>query len=549
MSEKEELLALRRLAELETRATPQQPQAPKNYKGEGVVMGATDPIYGIGQVMPRVLSKVTSAGGLFPNPVSRAYDRSAQTVDRSVKAREQSYLAGREDDGFDWGRLTGNVISPVNLMGAGAAAKGAQAATLGGRALSGAVSGGLTSVAMPVTEEGDFATQKAKQALWGAAGGAAVPAIGAAAGRVLNPQTDDAVKGLLNEGVKLTPGEMAGGVAKTMEDKLTSVPLVGDVIKGAQKRSIESLNTAAINRALEPLGKSLPKDVKLGRDAIQFVGDELGKAYDDLLPKLTGQIDQQFSDDLDNLTQMVDADFIMDDAAKAKFKQIMDGLVRNRISKPGGITGQAIKDIESQLNNLTSTFGKSLDPSQKQMASVLSEVQDSLRGMVQRSNPQQAEKLKAINRGYANFKRVQRAASMVGTDEGVFTPSQLQNAVKAMDRSKDKAAFAKGNALMQDLTDPAKSRMASSIPDSGSAGRLMAPAALFGLGTGAVAMPSMSPAMIPAAAMAAGYVPGGRRLAQALLTERPQSVRAVGTAAAKYAPYLGAPLVAPLATQ
>jgi len=127
----------------------------------------------------------------------------------------------------------------------------------------------------------------------------------------------------------------------------------------------------------------------------------------------------------------------------------------------------------------------------------------------------------------------------------VFNPSQLQSAVKALDRSKDKGAFARGSALMQDLSDPAKSRMAPSVPNSGTADRAMAAATLFSLGGGA----SVSPAAIPAAVAALGYVPGGRRIAQALLAERPKALRAVGSAAAKYAPYLSGPAAAPLANQ
>ena len=55
-----------------------------------------------------------------------------------------------------------------------------------------------------------------------------------------------------------------------------------------------------------------------------------------------------------------------------------------------------------------------------------------------------------------------------------FYPAQLNNAAKALDKSKDKRAFSEGTALMQDLTGPAKQVMPSSIPDSGTAGRTLA---------------------------------------------------------------------------
>ncbi|MEG7603096.1 hypothetical protein, partial [Listeria monocytogenes] len=83
------------------------------------------------------------------------------------------------------------------------------------------------------------------------------------------------------------------------------------------------------------------------------------------------------------------------------------------------------------------------------------QLQSELRDLVTRSNPAHADELKAINTGWASFKRIQNAAAKVGSEEGVFTPAQLQNAVRALDRSKDKARFAEGNALMQDLSGAA----------------------------------------------------------------------------------------------
>jgi hypothetical protein len=68
---------------------------------------------------------------------------------------------------------------------------------------------------------------------------------------------------------------------------------------------------------------------------------------------------------------------------------------------------------------------------------------------------------------------MQRAASYMGADDGVFSAGQLQSAVKAMDRSKDKGKFSRGDALMQDLSDAGKSVLGDKVPNSGTADRLM----------------------------------------------------------------------------
>lgn len=500
--------------------------------------GLADPAYGIAQLVPRGIEAVTSLGGLAPNSVSDFYGQDAKRMDEVAKSREAEYQK-KAPEGFDWARLAGNIASPTNIVAGGMAARGATAG-LGAKTLAGMAGGAATAGTMPVTSGEDFATEKMKQIGYGALGGGAAPIVGSAVGRMLNPATDDAVKGMLKEGIKLTPGEMAGGIVKRGEDLLSSVPLVGSLVKNAQRKSIESLNTAAINRALKPIGKSLPKNVNLGRDAIGYAEAELGKAYDDLLPKLTGKVDDEFIDDIAGIKDLVAVNDIMYAPEKAKFLDIL-GNIEKRISPNKGILGNAIKELESEIGDKASKFSRGTIQEQD-LAGALLEVQDSLRSMVARSNPQYSKELASINKGWANFKRVQRAAAMVGSDQGVFTPSQLQNAVKALDRSKDKSAFAQGSALMQDLSDPAKSAMAQSIPNSGTADRALAAGTMFSLGGGA----ALSPMAIPTAIAGAAYMPGGRRIAQALLTERPDAARSLGKAAAKYSQYLAAPIAAPL---
>ena len=63
---------------------------------------------------------------------------------------------------------------------------------------------------------------------------------------------------------------------------------------------------------------------------------------------------------------------------------------------------------------------------------------------------------------------------IIYAEEGVFSPAQLQNAVRAMDKSKDKARFAEGKALMQDLSESGKTVLGSKVPDSGTPYRTMA---------------------------------------------------------------------------
>jgi hypothetical protein len=88
--------------------------------------------------------------------------------------------------------------------------------------------------------------------------------------------------------------------------------------------------------------------------------------------------------------------------------------------------------------------------------------------MMARNNPALQAQKDAIDAGYAKFKTVQRASTSAGAHpDGTFTPAQLSRSVLARDRSKDKAAFARGDALMQDLSSAARDVLPQTVPDSG----------------------------------------------------------------------------------
>jgi hypothetical protein len=98
-----------------------------------------------------------------------------------------------------------------------------------------------------------------------------------------------------------------------------------------------------------------------------------------------------------------------------------------------------------------------------------------MRANLERSNPMHAGELSKVNLGWAKFKRVQRAATSQNREQpGVFSPQQLQSSVKALDKSKDHGAFARGNALMQDLSESGTKVLGDKVPNSGTPERLLA---------------------------------------------------------------------------
>lgn len=507
----------------------QAPAAPTT-KAERFARGLRDPIDGGAQLLTKLLpDSVVQAGNRLNNLIADKTGLVGRLpeggVDQQVRESEAQYQAARRaggvDPGFDWMRLAGNVVNPAN---AALAARLPAAATLAGRVAVGAGGGAASALMSPVTE-GEFATEKAKQIAAGAAFGGAVPAAVGGVARLVSPNAslNPQLNLLRSEGVRPTVGQTLGGVANRIEEKATSLPIIGDAIASARRGAAQDLNRAAFNRALEPIGERLPAGTT-GREAVQFVDDALSARYNRLLPRMTLRADQQFNNEIAQLRGSVNTGAIDPTAAKA-FNRILQNDVLGKFRGQQALTGQTLKDIEADLGMHVRRLAGSQDADQRLVGDALQEVQATLRRTLERANPQQADELRAINTGWANFKRVQRAAAGLGSEEGIFTPAQLQSAVKALDRSKDKARFAEGNALMQDLSEAGKTVLGNKVPDSGTAGRLLLNGGL--LAGGAALSPGGAAAALGGASL---YSRPAQNALTALIAERPQLAQPIADA-------------------
>lgn len=495
---------------------------------ERFTSGLADPIHG-GAAMLENAVRAISPGAV--NAINKANNWLADKgivgrlpeggVQQQVREREQRLASG----GIDWPRIAGNVASPVS---AAIAARAPQALTLAQRVMTGAGLGAISGGLMP--EASGEPAEKLKQMAFGAGGGAAVPAVAAGVGRVISPRasTNPLVQTLRNEGVDPTIGQTLGGWANRAEQKAMSLPIVGDAIRSARNRATDQLNTAVGQRAVAPIGGQAQGT---GRDLVNQVRTQLQDAYDDLLPRMTVRADNAFASEVGNLRNMVRTGSIDPNAARA-FERILNNDVLGKFKGQQALTGQTLKQIESDLTNQASRFAASTDADQRIVGDALREVQRSLRTLAERNNPQFAAELQSINRGWANFKRLERAASYVGAEDGVFSASQLQSAVKALDKSKDKGRFARGGALMQDLSDAAKQVIGDSVPNSGTADRAL-------LAGGALSTGLLNPA-IPAGliAGAGAYSPPAQALLRSLVTARPQASQPIASLLNRTSPVL-----------
>lgn len=428
-------------------------------------------------------------------------------------------LPGPPGQGADWTHRVGNAMTYQPRSQGGKTALGAIAYPFEKIAQGADAAGGRVSdVAGPAAGAGTNALlQLIPQLLLGAGGRKVAPVKG-------EMRASPEVQMLAQKGVTMTPGEVLGGKWGRAEEAMQSAPIAGEFIRSARGKGVEQFGSAAIDDALRPIGQNLPKGMT-GQEALAYARETLGSAYENLLPKMRGDLDNAppanalpapgqlgapppttFRMELENIRQMGNN---LPELQRAQLNRILDNEIIGRFTPQGKAGGDVIKNIESKLTGLQKRMRISEDYDVRTLGDAVEAAQQSMRKMIEDVNPGYGKELKAINEGYAKFKIAQKAGASVGSKEGVFTPSQYRSAVKAKDSSKDKRAFSEGDANQQPLAEAGKKVLSDRVPDSGTPGRLLLLDLLLGggghaaLGPGGIAAGLALPALYSQPAMRA----------------------------------------------
>jgi hypothetical protein len=437
----------------------------------GLMQGAENIGVSRGGAVGRVAQGLADPGVAIVQTAANALPGGAgQAVNKAVQDEEQKYQAARAEQGssgFDPLRFAGNAGMDAFIA---AAAPGIKALDAAPALVKTAIQGAGYSMLNPVTDGGDnFWKEKAKDAAISAVVSPAVAAGGGLLARIVSPNAsvNPSVQLLRDEGVRPTVGQTLGGLANSLEEKAQSLPFVGSAIQNARGRAAAQLEDAAYARAADPIGATVQDR---GYAGISDLAGKIGNEYDRVLPKLSVNVlDPTFVGKLSSLRQMVQT---LPQQEAQQFDNIIAREIDGRLQPNGTLSGQALKDTWNALRDKSRDFMGSNDAYQKDLGRALKQAFQELKDQVSRTNTAtDVSALKNADFAYANFKRLQRAASYVGADEGRFSPSQLNSAVKAMDRSKDKAGFASGQALMQDLAGAGKTVLGNKVPNSGTADR------------------------------------------------------------------------------
>ena len=433
-------------------------------------------------------------------------------------------------------------VTGAGLMGAGVQLG---AARLG--------AGGLASVlagdALPAIADGagsaDDETRLAGAAVGGLAG-VGGGAVGRGLGRLISGVGDSAVQRLSQDGIRLSPGQLFGGVARTVEDRFAGLPFIGDAINVVRRNGLRDANAARFNEALEPIAATVNNQV--GEAGVDQSLDAVSNAYRQALAGVTVQADAPYLTGMTGLSRNVASVPRVGQELHQAMSEIITPMFNN-----GRLSGESFQAIDRGLQQLRASYRT--DPLfSTHIAPAIDAAEGHIEGMIARQAPDVLPAYTAAKGAYRNTSVLADAVNTAVNQrqpggEALFTAAQLGRA--ARDNTKKfggRNAAARGDRPFAQSQADMQEVLPAVIPDSGTAGRALVAGALpatlgaiLGGGRGAVGAPEgqgMSAAgegagtglvggLALTGALASPYL--ARPLLQRAITaNRPQAIRVVG---------------------
>jgi len=445
------------------------------------------------------------------------YDQQAAQQDAKTDEPLMNTTAGK------LGNFAGNVALTAIPVGAatGAVARGV---TTGARYLPGAIAATTRVLAPTIAAATTGAATGAIQnpadmqrgAEMGAAGGAGGDLLGrgltrAAGGVIANGVTPEA-RTLMDQGVNVPFWQaQQSQLIRGLGERAKALPIVGDVMRNAEARAGQQWNRIVQNGAnpatpvMDEAGNILRWETTpiaaQGQEGMQQLGQKFRDAYgaiynNRVLP--VGQGTHDAINDIVNQTAAYNPSIAADVAGAAR--QATDTLgvgvapTVNTVTRGGapvgsgrisstlrtpqtstttttlnheGATGQQFQDALGQLDQRINAAWQN---GQADTAQALQGIRDAVdQGRFSALPPEVQAQLAPTNAAYANFKTLQKAASTIGAarNDGVVSPGQLVNAIRARDMTPGKSAFAQGTAPGQQAAQDAQKVFGSRLPEVG----------------------------------------------------------------------------------
>jgi hypothetical protein len=354
--------------------------------------------------------------------------------------------------------------------------------------------------------------EAAQSGLLGSLGGqAAGKVLARTLGGVVKPS--EAGRRMMDQGVQPTIGQAAdqgkwtGRTVRSIEERAQSIPIIGDIISKSRNRAVEEgmrgstrYSNEAINAYRNVPGVNPLPPKAVGNELLKVVNENASAVYNNALSKAGNiQVKGELPSIGDvNLSQLAFAEAGsrgVDDAALQRF---IDTTVKPKI-QGGTIDGDSWKLIDSKLGQLAAQFRNSADGDKRLLGDTYQQLQIFWREWLEKSvDPAISKQVSAANAAWAKMLPLEKAAASAGARRkaGTFSGEQLQSAVAALDKSRfDRASRYNPNDVARYANDAAEV-LGNTVPDSGTAGRL-----LLGAGATGFALPFGA---VPELALAAG---------------------------------------------
>lgn len=387
-----------------------------------------------------------------------------------------------------WGNIGGKVaaILPVALVP-------------GANTYTGAA--GLGAITSAATTEGDL-KDRAKAGAIGTITGPAGKFVGDTLARAIRgfvPKTD-AAKALPEDVVNsATLGQiadrntLAGKIASATEEKLKSVPILGNVVERARSRGAENWRDAMIR---EGTPEGFIPAAGTTRERLAEIYGEFRKRYTDALRGKTVNPSQLFESQALKMTSNPRTGL-----SQEQGEAVLENVMRNYRSRFEGVPGQntgstavatgpapgvpvsmradLAKDFEAFLGDQARQYGRTQGISNPEMSKLYGDLERAWTASYRRQlGPQVRAELQPLDARYAPYKTVERAAGSVAAENGNFTPAQLVNAVAART---GKAKFARGDGLLADEAQAGKTMFQDHLANSGTTDRALQASSIGGL--------------------------------------------------------------------
>jgi hypothetical protein len=389
------------------------------------------------------------------------------------------------------GTVTGGALAAGGAeLGLARAGLGAGAAALGGDALYGAAYGAGSA------DDGSRLLGALGGGVGGLAGGAAGRGLARGVGGAFRGVQNADAQGLRAAGVPLTVGQTLGGAAKGIEDRLSGVPVIGGVVNARRLEGMQGFNRAAFDEALAPIGANTGGIT--GEAGIDAAQGATRQGYDNALSGVSVTRDPQFTGDYNGAIAQGSQVPRVGPEFEAWARSDLDPLT----AQPQ-YNGATIQDFIQQTRG--ADFGN--DAMGNLVGRSVTGAEDAMRGLVGRQAPDVLPALRNADQAYRQTQVLKDAVNRArnGTrvgETGTFAPSQLADASAA---NAKKFGNSQGTTRQPffGLSRAGQAVLPNSVPDSGTAGRLLTQQALGAAGLGVLGG-------------GAGYAGGGEDGAQAL---------------------------------